>query len=164
MLTWCTTISRRLAIVGLLGLGAWTSDAKAQGVVPVPTQDVAMAAAIARAQASLPGFFVRLEKPEAGDEGFAVKIRFPTKGTNAEHIWANNVQLKGDQVSAVINNVPRDIPNLKVGQRVTVPVAQITDWMFMRDDKIHGGETIWAVLPHMPAEQAAAMKARLAPR
>ena len=71
--------------------------------------------------------------------------------------------LEGDKVSATINNQPRDIRDLKVGQRVTVPVTQLTDWMYTRGDKFHGTYTLRAMLPFMPPDQAASFKARLAP-
>jgi uncharacterized protein YegJ (DUF2314 family) len=134
-----------------------------QGIVKVPTVDPVMDAAIDKAKASLPTFWSLLASPKNGDKGFAVKIRYDLGGNNSEHIWAGNVVLEGKSVSATINNQPRDIPNLKMGQRVTVPIDRISDWMFIRDDKIHGGQTIRAVLQRLPAEQAAQLKARLAP-
>jgi uncharacterized protein YegJ (DUF2314 family) len=135
------------------------------GIINVPTQDKAMAAAIESAKATLPKFFERLVKPETGDERFAVKIRYDTSRRTAdgEHIWANQVVREGDKVSATISNQPRDIAGLKMGQRVTVPVSRLTDWMFVRDSKYHGAYTLRAMLPFMPADQAADFKARLAP-
>jgi uncharacterized protein YegJ (DUF2314 family) len=159
------------SISAVLGCGpallAATAPVLAQqgGIVNVPTQDKAMAAAIETAKTTLPKFFERLAKPEPGDERFAIKIRYDTnrKGADGEHIWANDVKREGDKISATISNQPRDIVALKMGQRVTVPVSQLTDWMFVRDGKYHGAYTLRAMLPFMPAAQATDFKARLAP-
>ena len=66
-------------------------------------------------------------------------------------------------VSATINNEPRDIAGLKIGQRVTVPLGQLTDWMYTREGKIHGGQTIRAIIPALPKAQADQYRAMLAP-
>ena len=127
-----------VAVVSLgLLLGSSFTPAVAQPApVPVPNEDAVMAAAIAKAQASLPRFFEILAKPQPGDDGFAVKIHYNLGSGGGEHIWANDVQRNGNEVTATINNRPQKIPNLKLGQRVTVPMERITDWMFFRDDKI----------------------------
>jgi uncharacterized protein YegJ (DUF2314 family) len=153
---------KRLALI--LALACAPPPLAAQ-IINVPTQDKAMAAAIEKAKATLPSFFERLTKPQPGDDGFAVKIRFDTtkRGTDGEHIWANAVVREGDTVSATINNQPRDIPDLKNGQRVTVAVTQLTDWMFMRDGKFHGAYTLRAMLPFMAPDQAKSFRQRLAP-
>jgi uncharacterized protein YegJ (DUF2314 family) len=150
--------------LGLLGLvlPSFVLPTQAE-VVFVPTADPAMNAAIAEAKATLPGFFQRLGKPQPGDEGFAVKIYFKTRTGDGEHIWANKIEVAGNSVSATISNEPRDIAGLKAGQRLTVPMDRITDWMFMRAGKIHGGQTIRAAIPTLPKAQADQYKAMLAP-
>ena len=132
-------------------------------IISVPNDDPAMEAAITKAQANLPAFWDTLAKPQAGDDRFAVKIKYATGAKTGEHIWAGDVKRSGTTVTATINNTPRDIPNLKKGQRVTVPVDRITDWMFFRDDKIHGAQTLRVLLTRMPPEQAADWKSKLAP-
>ena len=129
----------------------------------VPTSDPVMNAAIEKAKATLPVFFARLAKPQPGDDGFAVKIYYPTSKGDGEHIWANRVERKADMVTATINNEPRDIAGLKIGQRVTVPLGQLTDWMYTREGKIHGGQTIRAIIPALPKAQADQYRAMLAP-
>jgi uncharacterized protein YegJ (DUF2314 family) len=132
-------------------------------IISVPSDDQAMEAAIAKAQANLPTFWETLAKRQAGDDRFAVKIKYATDGKNGEHIWANDVKRAGANVTATINNTPRNIANLKNGQRVTVPVGRITDWMFFRNGQIHGAQTLRVLLPRMPPEQAAEWKSKLAP-
>jgi uncharacterized protein YegJ (DUF2314 family) len=161
------TVAMRLARIAVL-LVVLTSlvgapPALAQDIVTVPSDDKAMNAAIAKAQASLPTFFARLAKPLPGDQGFAVKIHYVTTGDSGEHIWANDVVREGDQVSATINNQPAKIPNLKMGQRVAVPLTRLTDWMYMNSGKIYGGQSIRALLPTLPKADADRLKPMLAP-
>lgn len=154
----------KIAVVALTALPFAASPKMATAeVVQVPNSDATMDAAIAKAKATLPVFFARLAAPQPGDQSFAVKIRYPTKGANGEHIWASQVVEKDGMVTATISNQPEEIPDLKMGQRVTVPTDRITDWMYIRDSKIIGGQTIRAMLPFMPPAQAAQYKAMLAP-
>jgi uncharacterized protein YegJ (DUF2314 family) len=158
---------RTIALLAALALPAVlalpVAPLRAQ-IVDVPTGDAVMDAAIRKARESLDTFWARLATPQPGDEGFAVKIAYPTRAKNSnEHIWANNVVRSGDMVAATINNDPRDIADLKRGQRVNVPISRITDWMYVRDGKFYGAQTLRAVLSRMPKEQADAYRAKLAP-
>ena len=152
------------AVLASLCLGVTMAVAPAAAqIISVPNDDAAMEAAIAKAQASLPVFWDTIAKPQAGDDRFAVKIKYVTGAKAGEHIWAGDVKRAGANVTATISNTPRDIPNLKKGQRVTVPLDRVTDWMFFRNDKIHGAQTLRVLLPRMPPDQAADWKSKLAP-
>jgi uncharacterized protein YegJ (DUF2314 family) len=156
---------RHLALGALVLLAAMNVPASAQIVTNVASENQAVNAAIAKAQRTLPVFFARNANPQPGDSGFAVKIKYDTgRGDGSgEHIWAGDVVHNGDKVTATIANEPQEIANLAKGQRVTVPVSQLTDWIYIRDDKYHGAYTVRALVPFMRPEQAAAMRKRLAP-
>ena len=151
------------ALLAALAFAVLTGITAQAEVNMVPSADPAMNAAIEKAKATLPAFFDRLANPQPGDDGFAIKIKYLARTGDGEHIWANKVERKGDMVSATINNEPRDIAGLKIGQRVTVPLGQLTDWMYTRDGKIHGGQTIRAIIPALPKAQADQYRAMLAP-
>lgn len=155
---------RAVALTVALALAMLGSSPANADVSMVPSSDPVMTAAIAKARGSLPKFFARLAKPEKGDERFAVKIYYQTKTNDGEHIWASEVSVTGDQVKATIDNDPRDLPTLKRGQRVAVPKSRITDWMYVKAGRIEGGETIRAILPRLPKEQAEKYRAMLAPQ
>jgi uncharacterized protein YegJ (DUF2314 family) len=130
----------------------------------VSRENQAVNDAIAKAKQTLPVFFARLAKPEPGDSGFMIKIRFETsKPPSGEHVWARDIVRDGDKVSATIDTDPRDIPNVKRGQRVTVPVSQITDWLYVRNNRYHGAYTVRALLPYMDPKEAEEMRNSLAP-
>lgn len=151
--------------IGYGPIGIIATPAHAQtnnGVIGVPSSDPVMAQAINKAKASLPDFFTHVGKPGPGEDRFAVKIYYPT-AKGGEHIWATVAGYDGTMVTASISNEPVDIPDLKLGQRVAVPVDRLTDWMYFRERMIVGGQTIRAILPRMEAAEAAQFKAMLAP-
>ncbi len=160
-----------LHLIGRSGIGVFVLLAvmagavSAQSLTYVSPQNQAVNAAIETAKSTLPVFFARLLKPQAGDSGFLVKIRYDKgKGDGAaEHIWAKDVVRSGDTISATIAQPPTDIPNLENGQRVTVPVSQITDWLYSRDGKYRGAYTVRALLAFMKPDEAEAMKKKLGP-
>ena len=140
--------------------------ALAQSITNVSPQEKSVNDAIEKGKKTLPVFFARLAKPQDGDSQFLVKIRYDTgEGENkgGEHLWAENVVRTGDNVTATIANVPVKIPNLTKGQRVTVPVSQLTDWLYVREGKYRGAYTVRALLPFMKKEDAETMKKKLAP-
>ena len=61
-------------------------------VIDVPTTDPEMAAAIARARATLPAFWASYEAPKPSETGHSLKVRFPTSPRNGEHIWMMDVK------------------------------------------------------------------------
>lgn len=153
---------QRLVIGALAVLMLATAPAFAQ-ITSVSPENKAAIAAIEKAKATLPVFFERLANPQPGDDGFLIKIRYDTKNGGDEHIWAKDVVKDGDTVLATIDNVPGEIPNLAKGQRVTVPISQVTDWLYSRDGKYRGAYTVRALLPFMTTQQAAEMRKRLGP-
>ena len=58
-------------------------------------------------------------------------------------------------------NAPRDLPGKKAGEVALFNEADISDWMFMRNGKIVGGETIRPLLKSLPKADADALRARL---
>jgi uncharacterized protein YegJ (DUF2314 family) len=58
-----------------------------------------------------------------------------------------------------VDNRPRYIAGLKVGDKVSVNPDEISDWSFVRNDQLVGGYTIRVLYAEMsPAEQADFLK------
>jgi uncharacterized protein YegJ (DUF2314 family) len=160
-----------VALAALLGAAVLLMDASAQDrsqnndrspIVDIANGNPEMAAAIVKARATLPAFWASWEAPKASETGFSLKVRFPTRGTNAEHIWMAEVKkLPDGRYSARFANQPRDLPGKRVGDQVEFAQADISDWMFMRNGKIVGGETIKPLLKSMPKADADALRARM---
>jgi len=128
------------------------------GIVNVATDDEAVAAAIARARRELPGVLVRYSAGEFLDAHFTVKVPIKEQQVT-EHFWLSDTSFADGQFSGIIDSDPQYVTTLKRGDRWVASVEDVTDWMYLRDEKIYGNYTL---LPKMAAEEAAKYRGRLA--
>lgn len=57
-----------------------------------------------------------------------------------EHMWINEVSFDGNNVSGVLINNPNELTNVSNGDFVSIPLAQISDWLFaITESKPKGG-------------------------
>ncbi|SCB41202.1 Uncharacterized conserved protein YegJ, DUF2314 family [Bradyrhizobium shewense] len=130
-------------------------------IVDVRTSDPEMNAAIARARGTLSTFWASYQSPKPSEAGHALKVRFSTR-KGGEHIWIGEVKKRPDGTySGLFANEPRDLPGKRAGDEVKFTEADISDWMFMRNGKIVGGETIKPTLKSLPKADADALRARM---
>jgi len=151
--------------VALAVLGSPTSATRAEDRSPaidVSSANAEMNAAIAKARATLPTFWASYDAPKPSETGHSLKVRFPNPRTNGEHIWISDVKKIADgRYSGRFANAPRDLPGKKAGDVTEFKEADISDWMFTRNGKIVGGETIRPLLKAMPKADADALRARM---
>jgi uncharacterized protein YegJ (DUF2314 family) len=133
-------------------------------IIDVPSADAEMNAAIAKARATLPKFWGSFENPGNDEEWFTLKVYFQVDrpgGPRRSHVWVESIErLANGRLAGRLSNDPRDIEG-KAGDRVEFDSEQISDWMFMRNGKIVGGETIRVLLPRMPKTQADDLRKKL---
>jgi uncharacterized protein YegJ (DUF2314 family) len=130
-------------------------------VVGVRAADAEMNAAIAHARDTLPTFWASCDAPKPTEVGHALKVRFDV-GVDGEHVWVTDVEKLSDgSYSGRLANEPSDLPGQTIGDQVEFKQIDISDWMFMRNEMIVGGETIKALLKSMPEEEADAVRARM---
>lgn len=142
-----------LLLVGLTACSRSSSDAPKDEVIYVKSGDATMAAAIAKAQASLESFRAVLAAPPAGSKSFSVKVGFPWGlKDDREHIWLTEPKLEATTVTGTINNDPVDVTSLKLGQVVTAPLKDVSDWMYVENGVLRGGYTLRVLLDKMSAE------------
>jgi uncharacterized protein YegJ (DUF2314 family) len=143
-----------VALVLVAGQAAHPAVA-ADHVVNVPNDDPEMAAAIAKARGSLATFWQAWKAPKQGEEGFSLKVRIPYgNGNSAEHFWLIEIERAGGKYSGIINNEPAYATQVEAGERYEFAEADISDWLFMRNGKMVGNETMRPLLKRMPKEQA----------
>ncbi len=146
-------------------LGAATAEVRAEDRPPVinlRSGDAEMNAAIAQARATLPTFWAACEAPKPSETGHSLKVRFPNSGNDGEHIWMADVKKIADgRYSGRFANAPRYLPGKRAGDVTEFKQADISDWMFMRNGKIVGGETIRPLLKTLPKADADALRARM---
>lgn len=113
-------------------------------MVYVKDDDAKMEAGIAKARATVPEFIEALKARKSGDEGFAVKKPFPVRKTQ-EHIWLTRVSYDGSVFSGTVDNEPVDAKNVTLGEKATVSATELSDWMYIRNGTLMGGQTIRAL-------------------
>lgn len=70
-----------------------------------------------------------------------------------EHMWINEVEFDGENVSGNLINEPNDITNVSNGDHVSVLLNQVSDWLFASDGKTYGGFTIQAMRSDMDKKE-----------
>jgi uncharacterized protein YegJ (DUF2314 family) len=54
------------------------------------------------------------------------------------------------------------VRKVKLGQRIEIPEADISDWLYMRDGKMVGNGTVRPLFKHMPAAEVEEVKRMMA--
>ncbi len=134
---------------------------KQDKVVIVEGDDPAMKAAIAEARSTLPQFWQVFEKRNRDESDFSLKVKVTdSKGT--EHFWVSDLDRHGGKIQGTINNDPEVVASVKLGQRIDIQEADISDWLYMRGGKIVGNRTMIPLLKKMPKEEAEKYRKMLA--
>ena len=87
-----------------------------------------------------------------------VKVAFSQElngSTEVEHMWVNDVYFDGERVCGVLVNDPNVLSNVKNGEQVSVPLEQISDWMFAIEGKTYGGFSVQAMRKAMSQSERA---------
>jgi uncharacterized protein YegJ (DUF2314 family) len=112
-------------------------------IIEVSDEDPLMKAAVEKARAAWPGFVAAFEA-RAG-ENFSVKAPV-THADNTEFIWISVTSLEGERIYGELGNDPGNLGPLKLGSKVSVPVAELNDWCYIdREGNMAGGFTIEAM-------------------
>lgn len=138
--------------IGALALWSFIAEAADPGPEPaktgteppyfeVPKNHAAMHHAVIQARKNVGVFIAALKHPAPGQTDFEIKKPFIQNG-QIEHIWLSDVQLLGNRLQARVDNQPRKIQGLKLGQVVSVDPKEISDWLFVDHGKLVGGYTV----------------------
>jgi uncharacterized protein YegJ (DUF2314 family) len=150
MIRWTTFMA--VVVLTLAGCG---TKAPTDGVIHVADDDPGMNAAIAKARATVDAFITALQSPRPNQTEFSVKMAFTDRG-KTEHMWLSPVTYDGTKFQGIVNNDPEMVKNVKIGQEVTVAPGEISDWMYVENEKLVGGETLRVLRNALsPAERAA---------
>jgi uncharacterized protein YegJ (DUF2314 family) len=125
-------------------------------VVNIAEDDASMNQAIATARARVGEFIPLLQKPGPDHSDFSVKVPIHD-GDKTEHMWLTPVRFDGTKFVGAINNDPEGVHTVKLGQEISVPKAEISDWMYveMYVEKGHlkGGFTLRVLRDKMGAKE-----------
>lgn len=59
-----------------------------------------------------------------------------------EHMWFNENDFDGENVSGVLLNSPNNLTSLKAGDEVSVPLEEISDWMYASMGIVYGAYSV----------------------
>lgn len=121
-------------------------------IYTIQQDDAEMNKAIATAKENLHIFKNVLEKNNTGCTSFNLKVRFKTPD-RYEHIWVSDISLRKNTFYGVIGNLPAYLPEIKLGDTISIKNEDITDWMFLDGNKLHGGYTIQVLRNRMTEEE-----------
>lgn len=139
---------------------------KRRGKESTPTSSsedfgLSFAAAMDRARRELPGVLQRFQAGELEGAGFSVKV--PVRdGEQLEYFWLADTSYAEGCFSGFIEDEPVEVSTVKLGDRWTALAQDVVDWMYSRDEKMHGNFTLRAVLGQMAPEHAGRYRALLA--
>ena len=120
-----------------------------------------MNAAITEAHVTLDSFLEKARNPPAGTSNYALKVKIEDQN-GIEHFWATPFSATSGGFTGIISNTPQVVRSVKEGQSYAFTREEVSDWMYMKDGKIHGGYTIRAMLPLLSKDEAAQYQALLA--
>lgn len=125
------------------------------GVMDFLTADVAMNEAMEAARVSLPAALGRAAKADLTDQSYRVKWAHPVEwgDSETEHIWVILTGLRGGIVEGNLANQPQGFKGA-LGDPVSFPASEISDWMrFRPDGVIEGAYTMRVMLDQMSEEE-----------
>jgi len=157
---------RLIAVVGTLVIAGLTLNARATNITAqeinqgntgleyfqVPNNHAAMHRAVTQARKTVGKFIAALKNPGPGQQDFEVKKPF-VQGNQVEHIWLSDVQFVGKHFEGRVDNQPRKVQGVKLGQLVSVNPNEISDWLYVDSGKLVGGYTVRAHYNELSPQQ-----------
>ena len=120
-------------------------------IVNISGSDPRMVAAVAEAKQRWPEFVVAFQARSGGAKSpFIIKARF-TDGSHEEFMWVSVTAIENETISGKLENSPGKLTNVKLGDAVTVPLADLNDWLCQIDGKAVGGFTMKLISEKMRA-------------
>lgn len=113
-------------------------------IIGIESDDSEMNYAIEKAKLNIENFDSALKSNNSKFINFSIKKPFKTESGN-EHIWISDVVLKRDKYLGTIGNTPEYTNEIKLGDTVLVQKSEISDWMYIEENKLRGGYTIRAM-------------------
>jgi uncharacterized protein YegJ (DUF2314 family) len=143
--------TRRVQAANVIGQNL-TQGASEPGYFLVPKDQAAMHNAVIEARRTVRQFLKALKHPATGQEDFEVKKVF-TQGDQIEHLWLTDVQLVGNHLEGRVDNQPRKITGVKLGQAVSVYPKEISDWLYVDHGNLVGGYTVRVRYNELPPKE-----------
>lgn len=121
-------------------------------IYTVPDTDEEMNDAIKIANQTLETFNEALRSENPIVSYFALKTRFDTPD-GSEHIWLSIISFKDNKYFGVVDNLPESTTEVNLGDTIQITNDNISDWMYIDNQKLQGGYTIRLLRNRMSEEE-----------
>lgn len=133
--------------------------ARRDEIVRVPDNDADMKAAFQKARSTLEDFLSIAREARPSITNYAVKI--PVRGNGStEYFWISRFTESNGRLVGRIDNNPRMVDNVKIGQLISFKKTDVVDWLYRENGKMIGNYTGCVLIKHEPPEDVEALKQR----
>jgi uncharacterized protein YegJ (DUF2314 family) len=122
------------------------------GIYQVQDDDVGMNNAISSAISALNQFDSAYINNHFDTSTFALKVKLSTT-TGFEHIWATSISMDKGDYYGEIDNLPSMLTKVKLGDKLKISKADISDWMYSDNGRLIGGFTIKEIRSRMTGQE-----------
>lgn len=151
-----TMMSLMLALAPGLA-GAQGADPSGDQTVIFAADDPEMAAATAKALASLDEFLTLAEAPPSSTDRFKLKVKV-RDGNVSEHFWVIPFRRTETGFVGILANQPEAVRNVVLGQNIEFTRDDVSDWGYRRDGRQVGSFTVCVMFKRMSKEEADYMR------
>jgi len=148
-----------IAAIAYLTVSGCSRNKEGSNYTQVAAEDPAMNAAIAKAKATSGDFVRAFHEQKSGTSGFYVKKPYHTPSGEVEHMW---IEVSGEShgvLDGVVANEAEETRDVKIGQKVSLNISEVSDWKYVDGRRLVGGYTIRYFYERMsPKEQEAFIK------
>jgi uncharacterized protein YegJ (DUF2314 family) len=125
------------------------------------SEEAALRRATEKAQATLDDFLSKASQLPAGTSAYALKVRVQD-GLYTEYFWVEEFTWSDGSFTGRINNEPRLVKGIQLGQIYRFSRSQVADWKYFdeKNGKTYGNFTACALLSKEPPAQAEEIKRR----
>jgi uncharacterized protein YegJ (DUF2314 family) len=129
--------------------------------VNLMSEETALRRAAEKAQATLDDFLTKAKQQPAGTSGYALKVRVED-GRDSEDFWVQEFTWSDGSFTGKINDEPRQVKSVKLGQVHTFNRSQVADWRYLDETKgkTIGNFTVCALLSTQAPARAEEIKRR----
>jgi uncharacterized protein YegJ (DUF2314 family) len=121
--------------------------------------DKDMEEAFRQARNGLDGFLKLSQDPSSDKSNFSVKVGITENG-NTEYFWISPFQVNSGSFTGILNNEPRMVTSVSLGQEIAFKKEQIVDWLYSDQGRMVGNFTACAILKKASESEQRAFEQR----
>jgi uncharacterized protein YegJ (DUF2314 family) len=121
--------------------------------VAIRDDDPRLQIAVQQARSTFPSFLEAFAERQP-DDFFAIKGLF-TDDFGKEYLWVRPVILGDEIITGTLDNTPKVVQTVRLGQTVRIPKSDIFDWLYVSLGTRYGAYTVEALQQLLTRSEAA---------